>query len=186
MKGYNTGVVDADEHGDTPHDAGPLPLELVGLSQMAVEAGVQQADNSCEEKGTNRPRITRDKQKLCETPAGKSCHGAAVWDYSVCWTFASIISDSFKHLQQKDDSLHFRVLNFPFYIFCLMVLLILMWLWAPVFSTLYCHLSTKENVYKFLVMRRHVSSKSSQIRRCNYLLFGIVLVFNLLTFNQLC
>ena len=89
MKGYNTGVVDADEHGDTPHDAGPLPLELVGLSQMAVEAGVQQADNSCEEKkGTNIPRVTRDKQKLCETPAGKSCHGAAVWDYSVCWTFA--------------------------------------------------------------------------------------------------
>lgn len=32
VKGYNTGVVDTDEHSDTPHDARPLPLELVRLS----------------------------------------------------------------------------------------------------------------------------------------------------------
>lgn len=55
-------MVDADEHGDAPHDAGPLPLELMRLSQMAVEAGVQQADNSCE-KEQKQTRITRDKQK---------------------------------------------------------------------------------------------------------------------------
>lgn len=38
-------MVDAHEHGDAPHDAGPLPLELVRLSQVAVEAGVEQADD---------------------------------------------------------------------------------------------------------------------------------------------
>lgn len=58
MKGYNTGVVDADEHGDASHDAGPLPLELVRLSQMAVEAGIEQADNSCQEEQTD-PNYTR-------------------------------------------------------------------------------------------------------------------------------
>lgn len=58
MKGYNTGVVDTDEHCDAPHDAGPLPLELVWLSQMAVEAGVQQANDSYE-KGTNRPELPK-------------------------------------------------------------------------------------------------------------------------------
>lgn len=56
-KGYNTGVVDTDEHRDAPHDAGPLPLEFVRLSQMAVEAGVQQADNSCEKEEANRPKL---------------------------------------------------------------------------------------------------------------------------------
>ncbi len=83
VKGYSAGVVDADEHCDAPHDAGPLPLELVRLSQMAVEAGIQQADNSCE-KGTNRPELHEISRKFCETPAGKSCHGAALWDYFVC------------------------------------------------------------------------------------------------------
>lgn len=76
-KGYNTGVVDTDEHRDAPHDAGPLPLEFVRLSQMAVEAGVQQADNSCERR-SKQTQITQDKQKFWETPAGESCHGAAV------------------------------------------------------------------------------------------------------------
>lgn len=69
VKGYNTGVIDANEHCDAPHDAGPLPLELVRLSQMAVEAGIQQADNSCERN--KQTRITIDKQKFCETPEGK-------------------------------------------------------------------------------------------------------------------
>lgn len=69
VKGYNTGVVDAHEHRDAPHYAGPLPLELVRLSQMAVEAGIQQADNSCERN--KQTRITTDKQKFCETPEGK-------------------------------------------------------------------------------------------------------------------
>lgn len=58
VKGYSTGVVDPDEHCDAPHDAGPLPLELMWLSQMAVEAGIQQADNSCEKEQTN-PNYTR-------------------------------------------------------------------------------------------------------------------------------
>lgn len=58
VKGYNTGVVDADEHGYAPHDAGPLPLKLVRLSQMAVEAGIQQANNSCEKEQTD-PNYTR-------------------------------------------------------------------------------------------------------------------------------
>lgn len=49
-KGYNTGVVDADKHCNASHDAGPLPLELVRFAQMAVEAGIQQADNSCEKE----------------------------------------------------------------------------------------------------------------------------------------
>lgn len=62
VKGYNAGVVDADEHRDAPHDAGPLPLELVRLSQMAVEAGIQQADNSCgrkKKKEQTDPNYTR-------------------------------------------------------------------------------------------------------------------------------
>lgn len=50
VKGYNTGVVDADEHCDTPHDAGPLPLEFVWLSQVAVQAGVQEAHHGCGKK----------------------------------------------------------------------------------------------------------------------------------------
>lgn len=54
VKGYNAGVVDADEHCDAPHDAGPLPLELVRLSQMAVQAGIQKADNSCEKEQTDQ------------------------------------------------------------------------------------------------------------------------------------
>lgn len=57
-KGYNTGVVDADKHCDAPHDAGPLPLELMWLSQMAIEAGIQQADNSCEKEQAD-PNYTR-------------------------------------------------------------------------------------------------------------------------------
>lgn len=46
-EGYSTGVVDAHEDRDTAHDAGPLPLELVGLPQVTVNAGVQQADDRC-------------------------------------------------------------------------------------------------------------------------------------------
>lgn len=52
VEGYNTGVVDADEHSDAPHHAGPLPLELVRFPQMAVEAWVQQADNNCVKEQT--------------------------------------------------------------------------------------------------------------------------------------
>lgn len=64
MKGYNTCMVDTDKHCDASHYTGPLPLELVRLSQMAVEAGVQKADNSCNKKnkkktGTNRLDYTR-------------------------------------------------------------------------------------------------------------------------------
>lgn len=46
VKGYNTGVVDADKHCDTPHDAGPLSLKFVRFSQVAVQAGVQKAHHS--------------------------------------------------------------------------------------------------------------------------------------------
>ena len=46
VKGYDTGVVDAHEYGDAAHDAGPLPLELMGFPEVAVDTGVQQADDS--------------------------------------------------------------------------------------------------------------------------------------------
>lgn len=46
MKGYDTCVVNANEHSDAPHHTGPLPLEFMWLSQMAVQAGVQQTNNS--------------------------------------------------------------------------------------------------------------------------------------------
>lgn len=49
-EGYGTGVVDAHEDGHAAHDAGPLPLKLVGLPQVAVDAGVQQADDSWGDK----------------------------------------------------------------------------------------------------------------------------------------
>lgn len=51
-EGYSAGVVDAHEHGDAAHDAGPLPLELVGLPEVAVDAGVQQANHSCKRRNT--------------------------------------------------------------------------------------------------------------------------------------
>lgn len=54
MKGYDTCVVNADEHGDAPHHAGPLPLEFMRLPQMAVQAGVQQTDNSCGANGSKK------------------------------------------------------------------------------------------------------------------------------------
>lgn len=67
VKGYGTGMVDANKHGDASHDAGPLPLELVRLSQMAVEAGIQQTNNSCRGgKRNKQTQITQDKQKCCE------------------------------------------------------------------------------------------------------------------------
>ena len=40
-------MVDADEDGHAAHHAGPLPLELVRLPKVTVDAGVQQADHSC-------------------------------------------------------------------------------------------------------------------------------------------
>lgn len=61
-------MVDANEHSDASHDTGPLPLELVWLSQMAVEAGIQQANNSCrgKKKSNKQTQITQVKQKFCE------------------------------------------------------------------------------------------------------------------------
>lgn len=50
-KGYDTCVVNTNEHSNAPHHAGPLPLEFMRLPQMAVQAGVQQANDSC---GANR------------------------------------------------------------------------------------------------------------------------------------
>lgn len=55
--GYSTGVVDAHEHGDAAHDAGPLPLELVGLPEVAVDAGVQQPNHSCKTRNTIAPAV---------------------------------------------------------------------------------------------------------------------------------
>lgn len=48
MEGYSAGVVDAHEHRHAAHHAGPLPLKLVGLPKVTVDAGVQQADNRCQ------------------------------------------------------------------------------------------------------------------------------------------
>lgn len=59
VKGYNTGVVDTNEHCDAPHDAGPLPLEFVWLSQVAVQAGIQEAHNSCEKSEKNRRELCK-------------------------------------------------------------------------------------------------------------------------------
>lgn len=56
MKGYDTCVVNTNEHSNAPHHAGPLPLEFMRLSQMAVQAGVQQTDNGC---GANRPKMLK-------------------------------------------------------------------------------------------------------------------------------
>lgn len=75
MKGYNTGVVDSYKDGDASHDAGPLPLELVGLSQMTVEAGVQQADNSCEDEQIRLNYAT--KAEILRATEGRSCQRAA-------------------------------------------------------------------------------------------------------------
>lgn len=65
LKGYNAGVVDPHKNCDAPHDAGPLPLELVWLSQVAIQAGIQEANNSCG-KGNKQTRIKQDKQKSSE------------------------------------------------------------------------------------------------------------------------
>lgn len=46
LKGYGAGVVDAHEDGHAAHHARPLPLEAVRLPHPAVDAGVQQADDS--------------------------------------------------------------------------------------------------------------------------------------------
>lgn len=48
MEGYSAGMVDAHEHRHAAHHAGPLPLKLVGLPKVTVDAGVQQADNRCQ------------------------------------------------------------------------------------------------------------------------------------------
>ena len=49
-------MVDAHEHGDAAHHARPLPLELVGFPQVAVDAGVQQADDSWNTQHTTTER----------------------------------------------------------------------------------------------------------------------------------
>lgn len=50
MKGYSTGMVDANEDCDAAHDARPLSLELVGLSEVTVNTRVEQANNRCGKK----------------------------------------------------------------------------------------------------------------------------------------
>lgn len=60
MKGYDTCVVNANEHSDAPHHAGPFPLEFMRLPQMAVQAGVQQTDDSC---GANRRQNVEVSQR---------------------------------------------------------------------------------------------------------------------------
>lgn len=47
-EGYGAGMVDANEDGHAAHHAGPLPLELVRLTEATVDAGVQQAHDSWE------------------------------------------------------------------------------------------------------------------------------------------
>ena len=58
-------MVDPNKNCDAPHDAGPLPLELMRLSQVAIQAGIQEANNSCG-KGNKQTRIKQDKQKSSE------------------------------------------------------------------------------------------------------------------------
>ena len=53
-------MVDANEDGHAAHHAGPLPLELVRLSKVTVDAGVQQADHSCRERTRRQGLSTRD------------------------------------------------------------------------------------------------------------------------------
>lgn len=50
LEGYSTGMVDANKHGHAAHHTRPFPLELVGLAQTAVDAGIQQPDHRCRER----------------------------------------------------------------------------------------------------------------------------------------
>ena len=46
-KGYSTSVVDADEHGDTAHDAGPLAtMSVYSFPQAPITERVQQPDRN--------------------------------------------------------------------------------------------------------------------------------------------
>lgn len=45
-------MVNADKNCYTSHDAGPLSLEFVWLPEVAVNAGIQQANNSCKRSNT--------------------------------------------------------------------------------------------------------------------------------------
>lgn len=47
LQGYSTCMVNANEDGYTSHDTGPFSLEFVRLAKMTVNAGIEQANNSC-------------------------------------------------------------------------------------------------------------------------------------------
>lgn len=64
VKGYNTGVVDADKHCDTSHDAGPLPLKFVWFSQVAIQAGVQKAHHGWERRTKIRSKYHLHQRQL--------------------------------------------------------------------------------------------------------------------------
>lgn len=51
-EGYSTRMINANENCYASHDAGPLSFELVWFPQVAVNAGVQQANNSCKRNKT--------------------------------------------------------------------------------------------------------------------------------------
>lgn len=51
-------MVDANENRYTAHHTGPLPLKLVRFSKVAVDAGVEQAHDSCERRADSRVRET--------------------------------------------------------------------------------------------------------------------------------
>ena len=74
MKGYDTGVVDAHEHCDAAHDTRPLPLELMGFPEVAVDTGVQQADDSW----NRQPLCVRSRLSLVNTGSLSLLHKRAV------------------------------------------------------------------------------------------------------------
>jgi len=51
-EGYSTCMINANKNCYTSHHARPLPFELVWFPKVAVNAGVQQANNSCKRSKT--------------------------------------------------------------------------------------------------------------------------------------
>lgn len=60
-EGYSTSMVDAHKYSHTAHHIGPLPLELVWLAQLSVDAGVQEANHCCGDKGRGECRAGKQE-----------------------------------------------------------------------------------------------------------------------------
>lgn len=59
--GYSTGMVNANKNCYAAHDTGPLSLKFVGFSEVTVDTGVQQANNSCFKKKMTMLEYSRFK-----------------------------------------------------------------------------------------------------------------------------